>query len=101
MAKISKTELVFNTVSNFHWPFTAADVAKKLRWKQQQASSVLSYLAKRGDITLQSQESSDRSPIGYVNKYVITRDDEYENGLLGYTNDELVAELARRLRVAR
>ena len=102
MAKVSKTELVFNTVSNFHWPFTAAEVAKKLRWKQAQASSVLSYLAKRGDITLQSKESSDRSPIGYVNKYVVTpNDDEYENGLLGYTNDELVAELARRLRASR
>jgi hypothetical protein len=94
---ITKTALVLNTVNNFNWPFTAADVAKKLRWRQQDASSVLSYLAKRGDIQLIAQEHSDRSPIGYVNKYAITVDDDADD-LSSYTNEELLAELARRMK---
>jgi ABC-type phosphate transport system substrate-binding protein len=97
MKTISKTDLVFNTVSGFHWPFTASDVAKKLRWRQQDASGVLSYLAKRGKITLVAQVSSERSPIGYVNKYTLTRDEE-EGCLSAYSDEQLLAELARRMK---
>jgi len=95
MANISKTNIVLNTVSNFHWPFTASDVAKKLRWRQQDASSVLSYLAKRGDIKLIAQESSERSPIGYVNKY-INAQEEQQVGLAAFSDEQILAEVARR-----
>jgi hypothetical protein len=95
---MTKTARVLNTVSTFHWPFTASDVAKKLRWRQQDASAVLSYLAKRGDIRLVSQDFSAKSPIGYVNKYTIVVDEETTSGLEAYSNEELLSELARRMK---
>jgi hypothetical protein len=92
---ITKTALVLNTVNSLHWPFTASDVAKKLHWAQKDASAILAYLAKRGDIKLVAKETSLRSPIGYVNKYIVVQDEEDE-GLSAYSDDQILAEVARR-----
>jgi hypothetical protein len=94
---MTKTDLVLDTVSNFHWPFTAADVARKLRWRKQDASSVLSYLVQRGDIVLQSRVSSDRSPVGYVNKYTLAAETPTKKiYLCDASIEEIVAELTSR-----
>lgn len=103
MAKVSKTDLVFNTVSNFNWPFTAAEVADKLRWKRNETSSILAYLVTRGDIMLHSKEHSETSPIGYVNKYIVKPVDEdsrshYESIIRKIPSDIIAAEVARRMK---
>jgi len=98
---MTKTDIVLKTVSQFNWPFSSSDVARKLRWRNQETSSVLSYLAKRGDIVLVSKESSESSPIGYVNKYVVSQkksQDEHCPFLATYSVEHLFAEIRRRMK---
>ena len=77
-------------------PFTTAKLFKLTGVKRRQIRSVLTHLVNTGEIRVTEKVKSDLSPIGYYNKYETVKTSP-PLGLFLCSNEELLAELQRRL----
>ena len=78
-------------------PFTTAKLFKLTGIRRRQIRSVLTHLVNTGEIRVTEKVLSQKSPIGYYNKYETVKVKAAPLGLFLYSDEELLAELKRRL----